>query len=280
VKIVILAVAAAVLGIAGCDNITQPPPNAKCAAPASSKPAPAPSSSLSGPVGKVYNVRGLTGQVSVILTKVIDPAQGVGQATTPTSDCRLVGAVFTITGISGTYSANANKNATLIGSNGQTYTADFNSIAGYTNFNNGMYNLSAGEKSVGAVAFQVPLTVKVARIEWSANRLSGRPAEWLTGPWAVVKAYYHDITVRDYAAAWRLLGHRPHGAAYATFVAGYANTGRQIVRKLSQSGDQVSFTLRSENPDGTVQTYRVTDTVIGGKIVHFKVAQTGGPAPA
>src|SRR5256885_7977735 len=85
------------------------------------------------------------------------------------------------------------------------------------------------------------------------------PAEWLTGPWTVVKAYYHDITVRDYAAAWWLLGHRPHGAAYATFVAGYAHTGRQIVRKLSQSGDQVSFTLRSENPDGTVQTYRVTD---------------------
>jgi hypothetical protein len=63
-------------------------------------------------------------------------------------------------------------------------------------------------------------------------------------------------------------------------VAGYANTGRQIVRKLSQSGDQVHFTLRSENPDGTVQTYRVTDTVIGGKIVHFHVVQTGGPAPA
>jgi len=280
VKIVILAVAAAVLGIAGCGNITQPPPNAKCAAPASSKPAPAPSSSLSGPVGTVYNVTGLTGQVSVILTKVIDPAQGAGQATAPASGCRFVGAVFTITGISGTYSANANKNATLIGSNGRTYTADSHSIAGYTNFSNGEYKVSAGEKSVGAVAFQVPLTVKVARIEWSANRLGGGPAEWLTGPWAVVKAYYHDITVHDYAAAWRLLGHRPHGAAYATFVAGYANTGRQIVRKLSQSGDQVSFTLRSENPDGTVQTYGSTDTVIGGKIVHFKVVQTGGPGPA
>ena len=276
-KIVILAVAAAVLGIAGCGNITQPPPNAKCAAPASSKPAPAPSSSLSGPVGTVYNVTGLTGQVSVILTKVIDPAQGAGQATAPASGCRFVGAVFTITGISGTYSANANKNATLIGSNGQTYTADSHSIAGYANFSNGEYTVSAGEKSVGAVAFQVPLTVKVAKIEWSANRLAG-PVEWLTGPWAVVKAYYHDITVRDYAAAWRLLGHRPHGAAYATFVAGYARTGRQIVRKLSQSGDQVYFTLRSENPDGTVQTYRITDTVIGGKIVPVKVVQTGGPA--
>ena len=278
-KVVILAVAVAVLGIVGCGNITPLPPNAKCAASARSKPAPSPSSSLSGPVGKAYDVNGFAGQMSVILTKVIDPAPGAGQATAPASGCRFVGAVFTITGISGTFSANANKNATLIGSNGQTYTADSHSIAGYTNFSNGEHTVSAGGRSVGAVTFQVPLTVKVAKIEWSSNRLRA-PAEWLMGPWAVVKAYYHDITVRDYAAAWRLLGHRPHGAKYATFVAGYAHTGRQIVRKLSQSGDQVSFTLRSENPDGTVQTYRGTDTVIGGKIVHFKVVQTGGPAPA
>jgi hypothetical protein len=280
VKIVILAAAAAVLGIAGCGNITQPPSNAKCAASASSKPAPTPSNSLSGPVGMAYNVTGLTGQMSVILTKVVDPAQGAGQVTTPASGCRFVGAVFTITGVSGTLSADANHEATLIGSNGQTYTADSHSIAGYTNFSNGEYTVRAGEKSVGAVTFQVPLTVKVAKIEWSNRGLGGAPAEWLTGPWAVVKAYYHDITVRHYAAAWRLLGHRPHGAAYATFVAGYAHTGRQIVRKPSQSGDQVSFTLRSENRDGTVQTYRGTDTVIGGKIVHFKVVQTGGPAAA
>jgi hypothetical protein len=284
VKVVVLAVAAAVLGIAGCGNI-QPLSKAKCAAPASSKPAPSPSNSLSGPVGMAYQVPGLTGQMSIILTKVIDPAQAAGQVTTPASGCRFVGAVFTITGISGTLSADANHEATLIGSNGQIYTADSHSIAGYTNFSNGEYTVRTGEKSVGAVTFQVPLTVKVAKIEWS-DRGFGAPAEWLvsakarTGPWVVVKAYYHDITVRDYAAAWRLLGHRSHGVAYATFVAGYAHTGRQIVRKLSQSGDQVSFTLRSENPDGTVQTYRGTDTVIGAKIVHFKLVQTGGPAAA
>jgi hypothetical protein len=37
----------------------------------------------------------------------------------------------------------------------------------------------------------------------------------------------------------------------------------------------VSFTLKSEKPDGTVQTYRGTDTVTGGKIVAAKVMQTG-----
>jgi hypothetical protein len=69
----------------------------------------------------------------------------------------------------------------------------------------------------------------VAKIEWSANGgFGGAPAEWLvpaaarsatagTGPWAVVRAYFQDITLRDYAAAWRLLGHHPRGAGYASF---------------------------------------------------------------
>jgi hypothetical protein len=203
-----------------------------------------------------------------------------------------VGAVFTITGISGTLSDDANNDATLIGSNGQTYTADFDSIAGYTNFNSGVYNVSAGENSVGAVTFQLPLTVKVTKIEWSANGgFGGAPAEWLvpaaarttaggTGPWPVVKAYYNDITLRDYAAAWRLLGYHPQGAGYASFVAGYANTGRQTVTKTSQSGGQVTYLLRSDNSDGTVQTYQGTATVTGGKIVTSNMVQTGGPASA
>jgi hypothetical protein len=294
-KIAIVAAAAALLVIAGCGSITkaQPSANTGAAAPASSTPAPSPSNSLSGPVGTVYTVTDPGGsKISVTLTKVIDPAQGADQFTTPDIGNRFVGAVFTIADLSGTFSDDANNDATLVGSNGQTYTADFDSIAGYTNFNDGEYTVGAGEKSVGAVTFQLPLAVRVTKIEWSANGgFGGAPAEWLipaaaraapagTGPWAVVKAFYTDITARDYAAAWRLLGHQAHGAGYASFVAGYANTGRQTVRKISQSGDRVSFTLRSDNPDGTVQTYQGTATVIHGKIVASRVVQTSGPKAA
>jgi hypothetical protein len=42
----------------------------------------------------------------------------------------------------------------------------------------------------------------------------------------------------------------------------------------------VSFTLRSEHPDGTVHTYQATDTVTGGTILGSTVLQTGGPAAA
>jgi hypothetical protein len=220
---------------------------------------------------------------------VIDPAQGAGQFTTPQSGNRFVGAVFNIKGINGTFSDDANNDATLIGSNGQTYTADFDSIAGYTNFNDGEYTVSAGENSIGAVTFQVPLAVTVSRSEWSANGgLGGAPAEWLIparasaasaptpggDPWSVVSAYFQDITLHDYAAAWKLLGPALQSGGYASFAAGYADTGQQTVTEISQSGDRVSFILRSDNPDGTVQTYQGTETVMGGKIVAAHVVQT------
>jgi hypothetical protein len=291
-KIVTVAAAAAMLGIAGCGSIvkTSTPAHTAPAAPASSNAAPSPANSLSGPVGTTYAVTDQSGnKMSVTLTQVIDPAQGADQFSAPQGGNRFVGAVFTIKGIHGTFSDDANNDATLIGSNGQTYTADFDSIAGYTNFNNGEYNVSAGESSVGAVTFQVPLAVTMSKIEWSANGgLGGAPAEWLIparaaaagaptaagDPWSVVSAYFQDVTLRDYAAAWKLLGPVLQGSGYASFVAGYADTGQQTVTKISQSGDQVSFTLRSDNPDGTVQTYQGTDTVTGGKIVAAHIVQT------
>jgi hypothetical protein len=95
------------------------------------------------------------------------------------------------------------------------------------------------------------------------------------GGWAVISAFYSDITKKDYAAAWALLGYDPDGASYASFVAGYADTGTQTVTEVSESGDQVSFNLTSNNPDGTVQAYSGTDTVQNGRIVAASVVQTG-----
>jgi hypothetical protein len=100
---------------------------------------------------------------------------------------------------------------------------------------------------------------------------SGEPG----GGWAVISAFYADITNKDYAAAWALLGYDPNGASYASFVAGYAHTGTQTVTEVSESGNQVSFNLTSNNPDGTVQTYSGTDTVQNGQIVAASVVQTG-----
>lgn len=96
-----------------------------------------------------------------------------------------------------------------------------------------------------------------------------------SGAWSVIRAYYTDITQKNYAAAWALLGFDPSGATYAQFVAGYADTGTQTVTEVSQSGDHVSFNLVSDNPDGSVQTYSGTDTVLNGRITASSVTQTG-----
>jgi hypothetical protein len=118
-------------------------------------------------------------ELAVVLIKVIDPAQGADQYTTPNNGDRFVGAVFTLVGVSGTFSDDANNNATLVGSNGQGYTADFDSIAGVTNFNDGSYNLTPGVRSVGAVTFQVPAGVSVSAIQWSGSGgFGGAPAMW------------------------------------------------------------------------------------------------------
>jgi hypothetical protein len=143
-------------------------------------PTPSPTPSLSGPVGTVYKVTDGSGNVmTVTLTKVIDPAQGADQYTTPNNGFRFVGAVFTLSGVSGTFSDDANNDATLVGSNSQSYTASFSSIAGVTNFNNGEYNLTPGVHSVGAVTFQVPTGVSVSAIQWSGSGgFGGAPATW------------------------------------------------------------------------------------------------------
>jgi hypothetical protein len=130
------------------------------------------------PVGTVYKVYDSHGNVMTVkLTNVIDPAQGVDQSSTPNNGFRLVGAVFTLSGVSGTFSDDANSNATIVGSNGLSYTASANSIAGVTNFNN--YILTPGVHSVGAVTFQIPTGIKVSAIQWSADGgFGGAPVTW------------------------------------------------------------------------------------------------------
>jgi hypothetical protein len=98
-----------------------------------------------------------------------------------------------------------------------------------------------------------------------------------TRPWAVVAAYYRDISARRYARAWALISPALDTVqSYAQFVAGYACTGTEQPAKLSQSGHQVSFHLTvTDNCAGATQYYTGTDTVQGGKIVAAHVTRSG-----
>ena len=108
-----------------------------------------------------------------------------------------------------------------------------------------------------------------------APRHTARPRR--TGPWAVVAAYYRNISARHYARAWALISPALDTVqSYAQFVAGYACTGTERPAKLSQSGHQVSFHLTvTDNCAGATQYYAGTDIVRGGKIVVAHVTRTG-----
>ena len=107
---------------------------------------------------------------SVTLVNVIDPARGADQFTTPQSGYRFVATLFRITDTgNGATSDDANSDATVIGSNDQTYSADFNDVAECTNFNSGSYQLDPGQSATGCVVFQVPNGVGVKRVDWSPS---------------------------------------------------------------------------------------------------------------
>ena len=118
------------------------------------------------------------------LTNVSDPATPADQFNIPDPGNKLVGVYLTIkdVGASGV-SDNANLDVGVVGTDGQDYSADFNSIMGCTNFNNGDYVLSPGEAQRGCVTFQLPRSVKVARVQFTTmNNLNVSSAEWSLRP--------------------------------------------------------------------------------------------------
>ena len=106
---------------------------------------------------------------TVAQTTYWDPAQPV-QYEGPDPGTRLIAVEFRITDTgSHQISDDANNNATVIGSNDQTYTSAVNSVTECTNFNDGEYQLNPGQSVTGCVVFELPDGVKLSKIEWSPN---------------------------------------------------------------------------------------------------------------
>jgi hypothetical protein len=115
----------------------------------------------------------------VTLVKVIDPAQGTDEFNVPDSGKRFVGVVFTVKALSGSpQDEDADDDAAVVGSNGQTYNTDLSDITGYTNFSNGQIKVAQGDTTTGAVVFQVPDGIKVTEVQWSASAGFGSTVQW------------------------------------------------------------------------------------------------------
>jgi hypothetical protein len=133
-----------------------------------------------GKIGSYFDVQDGSGDTyQVTLVKIIDPGQGADQFIVPDPGNRFVGVVFSITALSGSpQGEDANNDAAVLGSNGQVYTADFDRIAGYGNFEVGMIHAAQGDTVVGAVTFQLPQFVMVMEVLWTANGGSGSTVQW------------------------------------------------------------------------------------------------------
>jgi hypothetical protein len=132
-----------------------------------------------GTIGSAFNVGDGKGNVyRVTLVKVIDPARGADQLIAPSRGKRFVGLVFSIKAVTGSpQDEDANNDAAVVG-NGRTYSAGFEAIAGYTNFDHGAIRVAQGETVTGSVTFQLPKAVPVARVQWTALSGFGSTVKW------------------------------------------------------------------------------------------------------
>ncbi len=181
-----VAIAALAVASAACSKTTE------INQPSSSQPAGAAKSgaatSTTKPVAHVGATLTLTAEgakAAVTLKQIIDPATGtLGPPTddngNPNGDV-YVAALLTIDNAgAAAFSGDANNDATIIGSNGQDYTADFDSVSECTNFDNGTYRLGPGESATGCVVFKLPPGITPAKFQYSpASGFASDFGEWL-----------------------------------------------------------------------------------------------------
>ncbi|MDA8310233.1 MAG: hypothetical protein M0Z46_06405 [Actinomycetota bacterium] len=117
----------------------------------------------------------------VRLDRIFSPARAeTAQFFGPTAGTRLVAVEFTIYGAKRYYSHDADTNATLIGSNSQTYTASlFDTVLECPRFRP-TFKIGPGLAATGCVVFDVPDNVGLARIAWTTT-LTATSFVWWRG---------------------------------------------------------------------------------------------------
>jgi hypothetical protein len=171
------------------NGVTKAPPAAKSATKHSSSGSQeAAGNSTTGPVGTTFvvtdtNQSGATVKYSVTLDKLKQHAAPDNGFDTPPAGDHLAGAEFTIKGISGTDSDDANNDAAATGTNQQTYQTGLEGLAAGTSFNGGQFSTSPGSVSIGWVSFEVKNGVHVASVQWNPDSdMSGEaPGTWTVG---------------------------------------------------------------------------------------------------
>jgi hypothetical protein len=143
----------------------------------SSAPSPAQSSAPAGSIGTTFTVTSSNGtSYDVTLDQVTQQATLSAYETLSNSAEHAAAAEFTITGVSGQPSDDANSDANAIGSDQTEYQFAALSLT-VPNFNSGDFTVAAGQTEKGWVAFELPPGVTVAQVQWAPG-LDGAAATW------------------------------------------------------------------------------------------------------
>jgi hypothetical protein len=118
--------------------------------------------------------------LSVTATQLVDPATAASGSGLPDSRYRFVAVELTLSneGTTATIEGNANYSTSIIGSDGQTYSADYGAVSGCTNFESGDFPLPPGDSAMGCVVFELPTSVSVQSIEFTLAPNYLDTAEW------------------------------------------------------------------------------------------------------
>jgi hypothetical protein len=193
-KVITLAAVPAIvlgIGLAACSTTTVRPAAATApaatSAPASSAPATSALPSNTGPIGTTFTVttqENNGNNVSYNATAVtVDQHAGLGPYETLNNNADHMAAVrFTLKGVTGQVSDDANSDAAAIGSDTTEYQPSYNSVTDGGNFNSGEFAVSPGEVVSGWVSFEVPPGKTIASVQWSPNSFSGSHATWTMTP--------------------------------------------------------------------------------------------------
>jgi hypothetical protein len=103
------------------------------------------------------------GKIAVTLMQIINPAtvaDGTGDTGKTYMAAKLKIADTGPTPVEGA----VNVNASVLGSDNQSYKPDFNDVAECTNFESGTFHLGPGESSTGCVVFALPRGVTPAKV--------------------------------------------------------------------------------------------------------------------
>jgi hypothetical protein len=184
--VLIIVIAAVASSGNGIQKTGSPPASNDAASAPKSSPSPAQTQNT-GPVGTTYTVtetnqNGATVKYSITLDRVIQYAQPDNSFDQAPAGDHLAAAKFTISGVAGDDQDDANNDATVIGTDQQTYQTGMEGLAAGTNFNGGMFNTSPGSVSIGWVSFEVKNGVTVASVQWSpGSSMDGDTATWTLG---------------------------------------------------------------------------------------------------